>query len=77
MTNHLYYGDNLTVLRDRIATDSVDLVYLDPPFNSNADYNQLFKTPKGHSSPAQMEAFTDTWTWDDATSGLALEKMKR
>ena len=62
MTNHLYYGDNLTVLRDKIAGDSVDLVYLDPPFNSNADYNQLFKTPKDQPSPAQMQAFTDTLT---------------
>ena len=77
MANHLYYGDNLTVLRDAIASESVDLVYLDPPFNSNADYNQLFKTPKGQSSPAQMEAFTDTWVWDDATSGLAVEEVKR
>ncbi len=77
MTNHLYYGDNLAVLRDRIASASVDLIYLDPPFNSNADYNQLFKTPKGHASPAQMEAFTDTWQWDDAISGLAVEEVKR
>ena len=77
MTNHLYYGDNLIVLRDKIASDSVDLVYLDPPFNSNADYNALFKTPKGASSPAQMEAFTDTWVWDDATSGVAVNEVKR
>ena len=77
MTNHLHYGDNLTVLRDSIASESVDLIYLDPPFNSNADYNALFKTPKGASSPAQMEAFTDTWTWDDATSGLAVDEVKR
>jgi len=76
MANHLYYGDNLTVLRDAIASESVDLVYLDPPFNSNADYNALFKTPNGQSSPAQMEAFTDTCTWDDATSGVAVEEVK-
>jgi 16S rRNA G966 N2-methylase RsmD len=43
MTNALYYGDNLTVLRESIATESVDLIYLDPPFNSNASYNVLFK----------------------------------
>ncbi len=43
MANHLYYGDNLTVLRDAIASESVDLAYLDPPFNSNADYNALLK----------------------------------
>ena len=45
MTNRLYYGDNLDVLRDHIASDSIDLVYLDPPFNSNANYNILFKSP--------------------------------
>ncbi len=47
MTNKLFYGDNLTVLRDSIATESVDLVYLDPPFNSNANYNVMFKAPGG------------------------------
>ena len=45
--NQLYYGDNLHVLRDHIATESVDLIYLDPPFNSQRDYNVLFKSPKG------------------------------
>ena len=45
--NKLYYGDNLDVLRKSVADESVDLIYLDPPFNSNADYNALFKTPKG------------------------------
>ena len=77
MTNKLYYGDNLDVLRNSIADDSVDLIYLDPPFNSNADYNALFKTPKGQQSVAQMEAFTDTWQWDDATSGQAVAEVKR
>ncbi len=56
MTNHLYYGDNLAVLRDSIATGSVDLVYLDPPFNSSASYNVLFKGPSGNHSVAQTEA---------------------
>lgn len=46
MTNRLYYGDNLDVLRNSIASESVDLIYLDPPFNSNANYNILFKSPK-------------------------------
>lgn len=46
MSNQLYYGDNLQVLRDSIANESVDLIYLDPPFNSNATYNILFKTPR-------------------------------
>ncbi len=45
MTNRLYYGDNLDVLRDHIPDESVDLIYLDPPFNSNASYNLLFKSP--------------------------------
>src|SRR3990172_1227323 len=60
----LYYGDNLAVLRDSIATESVDLVYLDPPFNSNATYNLLFKAPGGEGSQAQIEAFEDTWHWN-------------
>lgn len=77
MRNQLYYGDNLDVLRSAIADDSVDLIYLDPPFNSNADYNALFKTPKGQNSAAQMEAFTDTWQWDDATSGQAVKEVKQ
>lgn len=63
MTNHLYYGDNLKVLRESIGDGSVDLVYLDPPFNSNANYNLLFKSPGGTQSHAQIEAFEDTWHW--------------
>ena len=64
--NHLYYGDNLGVLRDRtrFPDECVDLIYLDPPFNSKRDYNLLFKSPKGHSSEAQIEAFEDTWHWN-------------
>ena len=62
--NQLYYGDNLTVLRESIAAESVDLIYLDPPFNSKRDYNLLFKSPKGHESEAQIEAFEDTWHWN-------------
>jgi site-specific DNA-methyltransferase (adenine-specific) len=65
MTNQLYYGDNLQVLRDSIAPDSVDLIYLDPPFNSQANYNILFKSSKGRQSQAQIEAFVDTWHWND------------
>lgn len=63
MTNALYYGDNLDVLRDSIANDSVDLIYLDPPFNSNANYNVLFRSPAGAGSQAQIEVFEDTWQW--------------
>lgn len=66
MTNKLFYGDNLAVLREHIASESVDLVYLDPPFNSNATYNVLFKAPDGHQSQAQIEAFDDTWHWSDS-----------
>ncbi|WP_246020852.1 hypothetical protein [Paracoccus subflavus] len=50
MTNHLYYGDNLRVLRDHITDSSVDLIYLDPPFNSNASYNVLFRSPADDQS---------------------------
>jgi DNA modification methylase len=63
VANALYFGDNLEVLRESIKDESVDLIYLDPPFNSNATYNVLFKTPKGHQSDAQIEAFDDTWHW--------------
>lgn len=63
--NALYFGDNLEVLRSEITTESVDLIYLDPPFNSKRDYNILFKSPKGHQSDAQISAFDDTWHWGE------------
>jgi len=66
MTNALYYGDNLAVLRESIADESVDLIYLDPPFNSSASYNVLFKAPSGEGSQAQIEAFEDTWHWNES-----------
>ena len=62
--NTLYYGDNLKVLREYVADESVDLVYLDPPFNSNADYNVLFAEKSGEKSAGQIQAFKDTWQWD-------------
>jgi len=62
--NQLYYGDNLRVLREHIPDESVDLVYLDPPFNSNASYNVLFKEKTGTESSAQIKAFDDTWHWN-------------
>jgi site-specific DNA-methyltransferase (adenine-specific) len=64
--NRLYYGDNLAVLRAQVADASVDLVYLDPPFNSNATYNILFRSPAGGGADAQIEAFEDSWHWNDA-----------
>ncbi|MDV2988841.1 MAG: DNA methyltransferase [Dehalogenimonas sp.] len=62
-TNVLYYGDNLEILRKHIPNESVDLIYLDPPFNSKRDYNILFKDKHGIESEAQIEAFTDSWHW--------------
>lgn len=64
----LYWGDNLEILRDRdeFPSESVDLVYLDPPFNSNQDYNVLFEERDGSRSAAQIRAFSDTWRWDVA-----------
>ena len=76
MTNALYYGDNLAVLREHIKDESVDLVYLDPPFNSNANYNLLFKAPGGEQSQAQIEAFEDTWHWNDVAELAFDEVMK-
>jgi len=63
--NRLYYGDNLDVLRGCIDDESVDLIYLDPPFNSQATYNVLFRSTAGEKSRAQIEAFEDTWHWGD------------
>ena len=62
--NVLYYGDNLDILRRYVADESVDLVYLDPPFNSNATYNVLFAEHHGERAASQIKAFEDTWTWD-------------
>jgi DNA modification methylase len=63
VANYLFYGDNLDVLRDEIPDEYVDLVYLDPPFNSNRSYNVLFQQKSGGDAQAQIEAFDDTWTW--------------
>lgn len=72
--NTLYYGDNLAIMREHIPDESVDLIYLDPPFNSNASYNVLFKAPEGHQSKAQIEAFDDTWHWTEAAE-LAFDRV--
>ena len=65
MAGRFYYGDNLGVMREYIADDSVDLIYLDPPFKSDADYNMLFAGPDGLAAAAesQVQAFGDTWQW--------------
>jgi DNA modification methylase len=76
-TNHLYYGDNLEVLRRHIPDESVDLVYLDPPFNSNADYNVLFAEEDGSRAAAQIEAFGDTWRWDQAAAAAFQETVEQ
>jgi adenine specific DNA methylase Mod len=72
-TNQLYYGDNLRVLREEIADESVDLVYLDPPFNSAANYNVLFREASGEQSAAQIMAFEDTWHWTHESEGAYQE----
>jgi site-specific DNA-methyltransferase (adenine-specific) len=66
--NRLYYGDNLDVLRRHVEDESVDLVYLDPPFNSNASYNVLFAEKDGRQAASQIKAFEDTWEWDEGAA---------
>lgn len=67
MGNVLYYGHNLDILRRYVKDESVDLIYLDPPFKSNQDYNVLFKEQDGTRAASQIRAFEDTWTWDPRT----------
>ena len=71
--NKLYFGDNLVILRNDIPAETVDLIYLDPPFNSKRDYNLLFKTPKGHSADAQITAFEDSWHWEQKPKRNCIE----
>lgn len=66
--NVLYYGDNLDILQRYIKDESVDLVYLDPPWNKKTTYNVLFAEKNGSDSAAQITAFEDTWYWDEASS---------
>jgi DNA modification methylase len=75
--NRLYYGDNLDVLRRYVPDESVDLVYLDPPFNSNANYNVLFAEKSGTRSAAQIKAFEDTWQWDASAAETYSETVER
>jgi site-specific DNA-methyltransferase (adenine-specific) len=72
--NKLYYGDNLDILRNReyFPNECVDLIYLDPPFNSSRSYNVLFKDESGKGSEAQITAFEDTWHW----GGKPMRAMK-
>ena len=71
MENILYYGDNLDILKRYVKDESVDLVYLDPPFNSNATYNVLFKEKNG--SGVEIRAFDDTWTWSQDDEAVFTE----
>lgn len=73
--NTLFFGDNLEVLRDRVPDNSVDLIYLDPPFNSKAVYNILYKTPVG--GDAQVRAFEDFWGWEKDGAAKALDDLSR
>ena len=75
-TNKLYFGDNLVILREHVAEESVDLVYLDPPFNSNATYNVLFGEKSGEKSTAQITAFEDTWHWGIEAEGTFKELVE-
>jgi DNA modification methylase len=68
--NTLFYGDNLAILREHLIAESVDLIYLDPPFNSNRNYNVLFKEESGIESEAQIAAFTDTWHWNQVVEDI-------
>ncbi len=74
--NKLYYGDNLYILREHVQDESVDLIYLDPPFNSNATYNVLFGEKNGHKSQAQITAFDDTWHWGEESEHVYREVVE-
>lgn len=69
-TNLLYYGDNLDVMRLHIKDETIDLVYLDPPFNSNTNYNVLFAEKDGSKAASQIQAFSDTWTWNQESESV-------
>jgi adenine specific DNA methylase Mod len=75
--NQLFYGDNLDVLRRYVKDETVDLIYLDPPFNSRQDYNVLFAERDGSRSSAQIQAFEDTWEWNLESSRTYEEMVER
>lgn len=74
--NTLFYGDNLPILREYIPSESIDLVYLDPPFNSSRTYNVLFRQEGGRESEAQIAAFDDTWHWNEAAEDTYQELVR-
>lgn len=74
--SRLYYGDNLDILRRYIDDESVDLVYLDPPFNSDQDYNIIFEEQDGNRAPAQVQAFEDSWRWDQESARMFHEVVR-
>ena len=80
-TNVLYYGNNLEILKKYIPAESIDLIYLDPPFNSQADYNVLYREKSGELSQAQLQAFVDTWQWgiesESALQEIAISPLVR
>jgi adenine specific DNA methylase Mod len=75
--NTLFYGDNLGILHKYFPVESADLIYLDPPFNSKADYNVLFKETTGQLSEAQIQSFSDFWHWDEASEKAYMELQSR
>ena len=75
-TNQLYYGDNLNILRTHIPDESIDLIYIDPPFNSNQAYNVIFSEADGASSQAQIQAFEDIWRWGEPTESAYHELVE-
>jgi 16S rRNA G966 N2-methylase RsmD len=74
--NKLYFGDNLKILREHVPDASVDLIYLDPPFNSSATYNVLFKEKSGEESVAQITAIEDTWQWGTEPEAVCREILE-
>jgi len=72
-SNLLYYGDNLDILRRYVKDETVDLVYLDPLFNSNTNYNVLFAEKDGSKAASQIQAFSDTWTWTQESESVFAE----
>ncbi len=74
--NLLCYGDNLDILRNYVKDESIDLIYLDPPFKSNKDYNVLFAEQNGSRSAAQIKAFEDTWEWNTIAAAAYQEVVE-